>query len=418
MGDAGRWLRSAGYGILGIGSRASRRLQHSCLHWLSCHQCSTTTKRTERHETRRFFVYFVCVVVFPFESELGKHAMFGQPRIGTKDLAGLCRRLAISVHAGIDDRRIWQREADRARPSQRKPLRVICDSVGAGQSVGEALGRTGRFFPPLFHAMVDIAEKTGRMADVLGRMADHYEHQRKMHRLFLSGIFWPLLQLFAAFLVIGILIWVMGVLGVDLLRFKVFGFPLMGTSGLVVYLVLVGLAVLAVGLAIRAFVRGALWIRPLQRIVLAIPMLGSGLQTIALAQLTWSLHMLLDVQMDLRRVLPLALRSTGNHYYIRHVDQVVADVATGCEIYDVLRRTDAFPVEFLDAVEVAEQSGSLVESLGRLSQQYADQARHAVNTLTVIAGFAVWGMVALVIIVLIFRLASAYVGMIMDATKF
>jgi type IV pilus assembly protein PilC len=116
--------------------------------------------------------------------------------------------------------------------------------------------------------------------------------------------------------------------------------------------------------------------------------------------------------MDLRRVVPLALRATGNDHYIQHSDQIVADIAAGQPIHVAFAGSRAFPIEFLDALEVAEESGSLVESMGRLSNRYEEEAESAVRTLATIFGFAVGLLVMGIIVLMIFRLAGFYLGTI------
>ena len=77
--------------------------------------------------------------------------------------------------------------------------------------------------------------------------------------------------------------------------------------------------------------------------------------------------------------------------------------------------TGAFPQQFIDALQVAEESGETVESMGRLSDRYREESQAALRVLTTIAGVAVWVIVATLIIVLIFRLAGFYLGTINDA---
>lgn len=335
------------------------------------------------------------------------------PRIGLKSLALLCRRLAISTDAGLDIRRIWDREARGRSWIDRKYFEQISAGVSAGDSLHDSLSRTGPYFPRLFREMVEVGEKTGSLAEVFRQLADHYELRLQTRRAFLSSITGPMLQLSAALTVVGLLIWIMGMLGqsngqpIDLL-----GFGLIGTPGLIAYLGLLALAVAAVGGVLFAISRGLAWTRPLQHLFLRMPFVGGALRTIALARMAWTLHLTMNVDMGLRTVLPLALRSTGNDYYARLGDEVVANVLAGDEIHEALRRTRAFPEEFLETLEVGEMSGQIVESMGRLSRQYEERAQAAIATLTTIAGFGVWAMVALVIILLIFRLASFYIGAI------
>lgn len=65
--------------------------------------------------------------------------------------------------------------------------------------------------------MVDVGEKTGRLDEVFIRLAEHYDHVLDLQRTFLQGIAWPMVQLIAALGVIGLLIWIMGILpeGID-----------------------------------------------------------------------------------------------------------------------------------------------------------------------------------------------------------
>ena len=105
-----------------------------------------------------------------------------------------------------------------------------------------------------------------------------------------------------------------------------------------------------------------------------LPGIGSSLEKIALSRLAWALHLTLNVEMDLRRVVPLVLRATGNDHYIRHTDQIVADVAAGHPLHVAFARSGAFPATFIDALAVAEESGQTVESMDRLSKRYEEEA--------------------------------------------
>ena len=71
-----------------------------------------------------------------------------------------------------------------------------------------------------------------------------------------------------------------------------------------------------------------------------------------------------------------------------------------------------YPVEFLDTLAVGEQSGKVVESMGRLARQYQERARMAMAAMAVAAGWAVWALVATLIVALIFRIASIYLNAI------
>lgn len=346
--------------------------------------------------------------------------MLFDARVQPKELAQLCRRLSTTLTAGIDARTVWRREAEgRSSQGLRRRLIEVHEAVAAGRSVNDGLARTGEYFPPMFREMVQVGEQTGQLPEVFRQLAEHYDHQLTLKKAFLSAITWPMLQLAAAIMVIGVLIWVLGMLPrapggepIDIL-----GLGLIGNSGLVIYSLFVAAVIGAIALVIQAVRRGLVWTRPLQRVVMALPGIGSCLQTLALSRLAWCLHVTMETGMDLRHALALSLGSTHNARYTDHSERVVSKVAGGQEIYEAFSATGVFPRDFLDTMEVGERSGRLPESMAVLSQQYQDQARRALATLTVLAGFAVWGLVAMLIIAMIFRLAMFYIGTINDALK-
>ncbi len=345
--------------------------------------------------------------------------MLPKPRISNKALADLCHRLAVETDSGIDIRRTWQREADSATGRLKPYLAQIRDAVTRGGALAPAMASTGSVFPQLFLEMVHVGEQTGTLGRVFKRLEEHYQRQVRAQRAFLAGIAWPMIELAFAIVVIGVLIWVLGIVAkrnhgepIDIL-----GFGLIGNRGLFIYINFVIAVALCVAGLIAAMRRGVLWTRPLQRALLRLPGIGPCLEKLALARIAWALHLMLNVEIDLRRMLPLALRASGSDHYIQHTPQVTADVASGLPMHVALSRTHAFPARFLDALAVGEESGQAVESMGRLSDQYEQEAESAIKTLAVIAGFGVWILVAGVIVWLIFHLAGFYIGTINSLLK-
>lgn len=346
--------------------------------------------------------------------------MIFSARIGLTELAQLCRRLATSIEAGIEIRQVWQREASgRVSSALRKRLQLVSDAVARGETLNDALSETGSYFPALFREMVNVGEETGKLSEVFRQLTANYEHHLQLRRNFMAAIAWPAMQFFMAVAVVGFLIWIMGVIGsvTGTKPIDILGFGLVGNQGLLLYLVFLACVTGAAVFVYQAVRRGVLWTRPLQKAVLQAPGLGPCLQTLALARMAWTLYVTLETGMDLRRALPLSLRSTRNARYTEDSDEVVKSVMAGWEVSEALDATGAYPRDFLDTLAVGEQSGQVPESMAVLSRQYQDQAQRALGVLTVFAGFAVWAMVAALIILLIFRIFSFYLGTINDALK-
>src|SRR3954467_3043941 len=157
--------------------------------------------------------------------------MLLEPQLSNRELTELCHRLAVETDAGIDVRRTWQREAESARGRTRPYFENVRDAVGHGDGLSQAFKRTGSLFPPLFLEMAEVGEQTGTLGRVLKRLEGHYRRQVQAQRLFLGAIAWPVLELVFAIVIVGVLIWVLGIVAqrnngtpIDIL-----GFGLVGT---------------------------------------------------------------------------------------------------------------------------------------------------------------------------------------------
>ena len=333
------------------------------------------------------------------------------PRIRTRELAQLCRRLSTSLSAGIDLRATWKREAaGSGRSVVLYRFRVIRDTVAASGSMADGIEQCGDFFPELFRQLAKVGDETGSGAEVYGRLAEHYDAQIKRRRVFMAAITWPMVQLVASLLVVGFVIWVMGMIGDK--KTDIFGFGLIGNKGLALYVAFLSGVGIALVLLLRAFHRGMMWVRPVQRLVWKLPVIGPALETLALSQLAWVLHLTMNTGMDVRQAIRLSLKSTNHDRYIDQIPVIERWIAQGGSIYEAFIEAGDYPPEFLDALHVGEESGRLVESMENLSKQYQDRARMALAALMTVAGFLVWAFVALLIILMIFRIFMFYIGAI------
>lgn len=334
-------------------------------------------------------------------------SMFGSGQISLGELARLCHRLSTSLDAGIDLRKTLARESEgRVPASVARRLTQIHQAVGNGDTLEDALRTTGEFFPTLFVRMAVVGEKTGQQPEVFRRLADHYDQQIKLRRDFWGRITWPLVQLAAAVLLVGFLIWILGVIASSRggKPMDVLGLGLVGTAGALTWFAIVA-AIFGSGvLAYVLLTRSLAGTYRLHSALLAIPVLGPALQTLALSRLAWSLHLTHETGMDLGEAVQLSLETTGNACYAVQAPSAKSKLLEGDTLTATLASEGRYPRDFLDTLEVGEESGRISESMAVLSEQYRERANAALATLTMLAGFAVWAMVALLLVVIIIRI--------------
>ena len=337
-------------------------------------------------------------------------------KIGIRPLANMCRQIGVSLRAGLDIRKVWEHEANHGSAAFRYRAQEVHEQIAGGESLASAMRSVSPFYPDLTCDLVDVGEQSGRLEDVFLKLANHYDHMFKLRRQFLIAIAWPILQLIMSIFIIGgmiALIWMLVPPSKEE-PIKILIFTC-NRDGLLHYVLIVGITMGYIALGIFALVKG--WLGGLPMIIITyVPVLGKCIKTMALARFSWSFSMALNAGVDARQSMRLALRSTHNRYFTSHGERIDQMIVEGKSFHESLSACGAFPVDFLNALETAEISGTQTESLERLATYYQDRAETASKILTHLASFMIWIMVGVLIITLIIQLfLTLYLKPINDA---
>ena len=295
----------------------------------------------------------------------------------------------------------------------KKVLREISDAIQGGSDISQALREHGNFFPTLFIEMVTMAEETGSLPEVLRHLAEHYEANIRMKKNLIGSLIWPVFQLVAAIFVIAILILVLGLIGGDNdISNIVFG--LKGPTGAMIWLTgTLGTfaAMFAVWLMIQKAAQAKAIVDPM---LLMVPVLGRCMRSFAIARFSWSYYLTQQTGMPVNRSLQGSLKATGNGAFVSQTPFITSAVMEGSSLTESLKQSRLFPVEFLEMVSVAEESGTVPEALHRLSPHFEEDARRALKILTSAISVVVWLFVAGFIIFFVFKVALTYIAMLND----
>lgn len=320
-------------------------------------------------------------------------------------------RLGTGLKAGGDLLRLLQSEAGMGPAKHREAMQQLIAGVKRGESLSSVMAEES-YFPRVMTAMTRVGEETGRLERSLLTLSEHYQHQIATRRTFLSSIAWPMLQLVAGILVISLLIYLMGVLSpptggqmTDLL-----GFGLRGGSGVLWFWFYLSLFFGTLALLIWAFLRNVGGVQNLIPLVYMIPLIGPSLQTITISRFCWTLSLALSAGLDPIRSITLSLDSTDSDYYRGAAGDAEQAIRRGASLSESLQATGLFPEDFIQRIDIAEHSGTDAESIEHLSQEYDERAKQAIKVLAGTATVVIRVTVMLVLIFLIFRLASTVFG--------
>jgi type IV pilus assembly protein PilC len=304
-------------------------------------------------------------------------------------------------------------------PRSRAAMEEVSQRIKRGDDLSTAMRAQGHTFPELMTDMVEVAEKTGALPEVLRSLSGHFENNIRLRRTFYQSIAWPMFQLVAAILVVAGLIFVLGMIAeasggeaLDIL------FGLKGASGAFAWLTLTFGSMLAVVVGYKVISSALTGKRFLDSLLMRLPVVGGCMQSFALARFSWAFALTQQAGMPIQDSLDASLRATSNGAFIGVGPRLWAMVKAGDPLSVAFAQVGVFPADFVHMVDVAETSGTVPEALERLSPEFEEDARRKLAVLTAALGWAIWMMVAIFIIVLIFNIITkAYLNPLNEALE-
>lgn len=121
------------------------------------------------------------------------------------EIAGLCRRLALLLHAGIGTADGMFLLAEEENEEMKALLFSLGEALDAGEPLSEAMAQSGAF-SGCVTGMVQMGEESGRMEDVLTALAAFYEQRSRTSGQIRQALTYPAVLLALMLVVIGVLL--------------------------------------------------------------------------------------------------------------------------------------------------------------------------------------------------------------------
>lgn len=333
-----------------------------------------------------------------------------------KELAVLSRSLGTSLHSGVDILKALDLATRRTGGAMHQTLTEIISQIKSGEDLASAIESHGSFFPDLFSDMIQVGEQTGSLPEVLKSLASHYENNVRLRSDFINRITPSVIQFSIAIIVVAGMIFILGWISQTTgTQIDILGWGLVGTTGALTWLAFWAMFAASLYVGYKLLTRSLAGLSALHRTMLSIPVVGRCMQDLAIARFSWAFSLTQGAGMSIDPSLDSSLRATSNGAFISATDQVIRDVNNGLSLTDSLQRTELFPIDFIQVVDVAEISGTVPESLDRLSPQFEENARRSMQNMTAAFGWAIWTCVAVFIIFIVLKIILWYVAMLNDA---
>jgi general secretion pathway protein F len=255
----------------------------------------------------------------------------------------------------------------------------VKQKVNEGTGFGDALSTHPRTFTGLYINMVRAGESSGALDVVLNRLADFTESQSELRSKLVGTMIYPILMVFMAFSVIGILmIFVIPKIS-KLFESQRVALPLptqilIGSSNLLkdwwfVIFPLIGGSIYGFVRYIRSE-RGKPW---WDKFLLNVPIFGPLIRMVAVTRFCKTLSTLIGSGVPLLAAFDIVKNVVQNSVLLEVIETARDCVKEGESIAAPLKRSGQFPPIVTHMIAIGEKSGQLEEMLGNVARSYEVQ---------------------------------------------
>ena len=332
-------------------------------------------------------------------------------RLPARELALATRQLATLAQAGMTlDAALGAAAAQADDPRTAKLFAAVRGHVASGEALPAVLARYPRTFSPLYRGLVAAASETGRLPDVLARLADYLEARLALAERFTTAPIYPVLVALIALAVIAVLLAYVVPQVVSVYQQSRQSLPwltqaLIATSSFFRATAWGWLAFfLLAAIAFRLGMKRAAFRAAVHRSLLAAPGIGRLLRSLDTARFASTLAILVASGTPLLRALDTATGVIRMRPIADAATTAAAGVREGLPLARALAATRAFPPVLVHLTASGEGSGALAPMLERAAadlEREAERRLHWIAALVQPLMIVAMGAIVLVLVLAI-----------------
>jgi len=308
---------------------------------------------------------------------------------GLRDVLAFTNQLSVMIKAGINIRNAIAGIGDGV--ANRKFQAIIYQikaDVEAGEPFSDALAKHPKVFPPLYINMVRASELSGNLGHMLERLAAYLDQQADTRRTVIGAMVYPcIIGVMAVVTTVVLLTFVLPKL-MPLFAGKEQYLPgptkvVMGTSRFLtgfwwlLLLILAG-AITGFMMMLRTEAGRRMW----DAAKLKFPLMGRMFRALYISRGLSTMGELVRAGVPMLETLGITAEVSGNELHKDIWNQVYESVQQGGKIVEPLRRQRLLPPNVVQMIAAGEESGTLGEVLGDVSEFYSRELRATIKAVT------------------------------------
>jgi len=311
-----------------------------------------------------------------------------QKKIKDEELLMFTHRLSSLIGAGIPilsaTNMLWRQAND---PNLQMVISHLHRQLEEGNRIAQAMQDFPRVFPTMYHALIGIAEKSGRLVVILQRLSDYLHYQKQLVIRIKKATIYPLVVVIFALIVLLVMFtFVIPIFQQVMDRLNV---PLPMLTKVILSIshwmkngYVLGGIVLVLGLGVALYQQLKKNVRIAEYMdaqKLRLPILGNIFFLMALSRFVHSLSILLNAGVPIVESFEAAKNTAVNRYIIKGVNEVCGRVKQGGSLQNSFREAGIFPELLVDMVGVGESGGTVANAFENLAQHFDEEMDYKLN---------------------------------------
>lgn len=310
-------------------------------------------------------------------------------RMSKDDVVGFCQQLSIMLRTGVplaESLDVYAAQASKKEVGQF--ITLIKTDVCEGEDFSAVLARYPRTFPTLLVALMKAAEASGKLDEMLARVARELAKQRKTTKQIKGAMMYPGIMLAVAIIAVTvIMVFVLPKFGP---LFKAQGDLLPVPTKVLMwishflqtgYFIYVPAIIGIVG-GTWYFLRTPKGKRCMDTVKMRGPVIGTMFRTLYVVRFSTTMATLLAAGVSLLDVVRITKEVTGNTRYDKMWDLLTERVSHGQDLAPTFREFDFVPRNVVAMIASGEKSGRLPEVLEAAALAAEDDLEIAVKSTT------------------------------------
>jgi len=273
-------------------------------------------------------------------------------------------------------------------PSFKKVLSSVVKDLKEGMSLADSLSKHPHVFSELYVSMVEAAETSGSLPQILDRLSIYLEKMNALRKKIYSSLAYPVVVVTMAIAITSFLIFkvvptfkeIYATLGgtLPLPTRILIGFADFLKHNIIFILIILG--VLFFGL--KRYINTPQGKKRYHRFLLNLPVVGEIIRKVAIAKFSRTFATLMKSGVPITNSLEIVGKTSGNKIIEEAVVKAKKLVQEGVPISKPLEESKVFPPMVIKMISVGEKSGKLEEMLSKIAQFYEEESDSAIAGLS------------------------------------